>query len=106
MSLPPGQREIGSFPLSHLFDTIIVPYLPAWVVRGIYQHIRRLWMWALGGQNNLGPENPLSVLASNPLGEPHATRSESILAILWTPPGIDPIAIPARNLALQAAYYQ
>jgi DMSO/TMAO reductase YedYZ molybdopterin-dependent catalytic subunit len=24
-------------------------YLPAWVVRGIYRHIRRLWVWAFRG---------------------------------------------------------
>jgi DMSO/TMAO reductase YedYZ molybdopterin-dependent catalytic subunit len=24
--------------------------LPAWVVRGIYRHIRRLWIWAFGGR--------------------------------------------------------
>jgi DMSO/TMAO reductase YedYZ molybdopterin-dependent catalytic subunit len=23
--------------------------LPAWVVRGVYRHIRRLWIWAFGG---------------------------------------------------------
>lgn len=35
-------------PRAHVAEEERHRYLPAWMVRGVYRHIRRLWIWAFG----------------------------------------------------------